>query len=315
MDLHYLELFNTIASLESFTKASGHLHISQSALSIQMRKFEDQLDLKLFNRIGNKITLNENGKILYEYSQLIFNMVTEAEYKLHNNNEPMTGTLQIGASNTPGAYIVPYVIAEYMKIYPLVKINLNIGNTSEIAHNINNGTFDFAINGGNMIYHKDVIAEKLMEDSLVLVASPMSEYAGMEHVGIEAIMDMRFVVHKTDSQLYTYYLNYIESLNLPEKVSITLGNIDAIKRAIMANIGVSLIPYSSVSLELKAGLLVRLIPQIEPTPYPYSLIYNRNKYMSHPAEKFVEVLRAYMAGMAAMDVKELPALAEDKNRP
>ncbi len=90
MDLHYLELFNKIASLESFTKASEQLFISQSALSIQIRKLEDQLDLKLFNRVGNKITLNENGKILYEYSKVIFNLVTEAECKLHNKSELMT---------------------------------------------------------------------------------------------------------------------------------------------------------------------------------------------------------------------------------
>ncbi len=302
MDLHYLELFNTIASLESFTKASMLLHISQSALSIQMMKFEDQLGLKLFNRVGNKITLNENGKSLYEYSQLIFKMVAEAEYKLHNNHELMSGTLQIGASNTPGAYIIPYIIAEFMKIYPLVKINLSIGNTSEIAHNINNGTLDFAVNGGNMAYHKDVVVEKLMQDALVLVASPQSDYAKMAHVDMESMLDMQFIVHKTDSQLYTFYLNYIESLNLPEKVSITLGNIDAIKRAVIANIGVALIPYAAVSLELKTNLLVKLEPDKTPPPYPYSLIYNRNKYMSHPAEKFVEVLRAYIKGLSAINL-------------
>ncbi len=200
-----------------------------------------------------------------------------------------------------------------MKIYPLVKINLNIGSTADIAHNINNGSLDFAINGGNMTYHKDVIVEKLMEDALVLVSSPMSGYARIKHVGAEAIRDMDFVVHKTDSQLYTYYLNYIEELNLPERVSITLGNIDAIKRAIMANIGVSLIPYSSVSLELKTGLLVKLVLDKAPPPYPYSLIYNKNKYMSPAAEKFVEVLRAYILGMAAMDVKKWPAWGDDMN--
>ena len=293
MELHYLDLFNTIASMESFTRASEKLHISQSALSIQIKKFEDELGIKLFNRIGNKITLNENGKILYEYSQTIFNLVTEAEYKLLNKKDFITGTIHIGASNTPGTYIFPNIIAEYKILYPAVNINLSIGNTSEIAHYINNGTYDFAVNGGNMSYHKDVSVEKLMGDDLVLVTSPKSEYAQQEHIELKDIGSMNFVVHKTDSQLYIYYKNFVEGMNIPENVSITLGNIDAIKRSVIANIGVSLMPYSSVSLELQTGLLKKLEYDGIHMVYPYSLIYNKNKYLSPAAEKFMDLTRQF----------------------
>lgn len=290
MDLHYLKIFDTVAAHESFTKASQQLHISQSALSIQMKRFEEELGLKLFNRVGNRITLNENGRTLYKYTHAIFNLVTQAEYKLNNKNDFITGSVNIGASNTPGTYIFPKMIAKYKKLYPEVAVSLTIGNTSEIAHNVNNGSLDFAVNGGSNAYHKDVYVEKLMDDELVLVAPPDAGY-GPGPVSTEQLRQMEFVVHKTDSSLYSYYRSFIDTHGLPEKVSITLSNIEAIKNAIVAGIGVSLVPYVSVALELQKGLLDKLNVNGERLHYPYSLVYNRNKYLSPPAEKFIELLR------------------------
>ena len=295
MELHYLKVFHAVAALESFTKAAEELHISQSAVSIEVKKFEDDLGLKLFNRVSNRISLNDNGKVLFEYSGKIFDLVSEAEYKLLNHKDYMTGTIQIGASNTPGTYIFPDVIAEFKKLYPGVSINLNIGNTSEIAHYIHNGSLDFAVNGGSMNYHKEIWVEMLHEDDLILVASPDSEFAKLKKIGVEEIKEMPFIVHKTDSQLYTYYKNFIDLYDIPEKVSITLGNIDAIKRAVMADIGVSLIPYVSVKPELKTGLLKCLPHNLTPQPhYPYSLIFNVNRFLSPSAVRFIELLRNYM---------------------
>jgi DNA-binding transcriptional LysR family regulator len=241
--------------------------------------------------------LNENGKLLFEYSQAIFNMVTQAEYKLLNNRDFITGTIQIGASNTPGTYILPNVIAQYKKLYPEVKINLTVGNTSEITQSINNGSLDFAINSGYIAYHKEVIVEKIADDVLILAASPRSKYARLEHIGTDELKDMDFVLHKTESQLYTCYKNFMEERKLPERVSITMGNIDAIKRAVIADIGVSLIPQISAVLELQAGFLVKLPLDGKPTLYPYNLVYNVNRYLPLAAERFISLLRQYVSGL------------------
>jgi len=301
LDLHYLQIFDKVASLESFTKASKELHISQSALSIQIKRFEEELGIKLFNRIGNKITLNENGKLLYEYSRNIFKIVTQAEYKLLSNREYITGTINIGASNTPGTYIFPNIIAQYRKLYPDVKINLTIGNTTEITHLINNGTLDFAVNSVDTNYHNDAVLERIYTDRLILVACPQSKYARYDAIGVEELKDMAFVLHKTESQLYKAYRKFMEDRGLPENTCITVGNIDAIKRAIMADVGVSLIPSVSVELELKAGYLVKLPLDGDEMLYPYYLVYNRNRYIPVAGEKFIALLRDYIKQMEARE--------------
>lgn len=292
MDLHYLKIFNTVAQEQSFTKASEILHISQPALSIQIKKLEEQIELKLFNKIGNKIYLSENGEMLYEYTQKLFALVEEIENNLSNKKEFVGGTLNIGGSNTPGTYILPSIIGEFKKIYPNVNINVHIGNTSEIELLINNGTLDIAVNGGANEYNKNIYVEKLIEDELVLVASPNYPYAKKEEITIADISKMSFIVHKTDSQLYTFYKKFIEDINAVENVSMYLGNIDAMKRAVFANLGVSLMPFAAVQLELEMGLLKRLPFEHIKDYYPYNLIYNKNKSLSNTAKKFIDILKA-----------------------
>jgi DNA-binding transcriptional LysR family regulator len=291
MDLHYLEIFNTVAQYESYKKASDILHISQPALSVQIKKLEAQIGLKLFDRIGNKIHLSENGIMLLEYTQRIFSIIEELESTISDTQNCIGGTLNIGGSNTPGAYLLPEVIGGFKKLYPNTKFNLHIGNTAEISHLISNGTLDIAINGGSCFYNEHIYVEKLFADKLVLVASPQNPYCNYEKLSIDDLEKMSFVVHKTDSQLYSYYMNFIEKINIPENINMYLGNIDAIKRAVSSNLGISLIPYVAVKFELQYGLLNMLNFSEHQLNYPYSLIYNKNKALSATSKKFIEFVR------------------------
>ena len=291
MELHYLELFNSVAEFESFKKASEVLHISQPALSIQIKKLEEQIGLKLFNKIGNKICLSENGIMLYDYTKKIMSIVSELENNISTTKNFIGGTINIGGSNTPGTYILPELIGLFKKSYPKTSVNLHIANTSEIAHLINNGTLDFAVNGGNLEYSNYIYAEKLIEERLVLVSSPIHPMADKDEVSTDDLATTDFVVHKTDSQLFTYYKNFINKIGVTEKISMYLGSIDAIKRAVCSNLGIALIPYSAVWFDIKYGLLKELKLEGETPTYPYSLIYNKNKSLSVTSEKFIELIR------------------------
>lgn len=186
------------------------------------------------------------------------------------------------------------MIGEFKKLYPRIKFNLHIGNTAEISHLINNGTLDIAINGGNCFYSDYVYVEKLFTDKLVIVASPQNPYCNNKIISVNDLKKMSFVVHKTDSQLYTYYKNFIDELHIPENINMYLGNIDAIKKAVSSNLGISLIPYVAVKFELQFGLLKILNIAEYQLDYPYSLIYNKNKALSATSKKFVEFIRCNM---------------------
>jgi DNA-binding transcriptional LysR family regulator len=291
MDLHYLELFNTIAKHESYKKASDILHISQPAISVQIKKLEEQIGLKLFDKIGNKVHLNENGIMLQEYTNRIFSIVDELESNISDKQSFIGGTINIGGSNTPGTYILPELIGEFKKLHPNINISLHIGNTAEISHLVSNGTLDIAVNGGSCVYNNYIYVEKLLDDRLVIVASPQNPYCSLASISVEDLQEMSFVVHKTDSQLYSFYRRFIDGINIPENISMYLGNIDAIKRAVSSNLGISLIPSAAVKFELQYGILkVLRLPDYQ-LDYSYSLIYNTNKSLSATSKKFIQFVR------------------------
>lgn len=291
MDLHYLEIFNTVAKYTSFKKASEILHISQPAVSIQVKKLEGQIGLKLFYKIGNTMYLSESGVMLYNYTNKIFTIVEEMEHKISSHNEFVGGTINLGGSNTPGTYILPVVIGEMKKLYPSVTVNLHIANTSEITTLVENGALDVAVNGGDCIYNDYVMAEKLFDDKLVIVASPSNRLCEKESVSLDDLEEEGFIVHETTSQLYTCYKVFIDEFDLPENINMFLGSIDAIKHAVIANLGISLIPYYAVKYEMKQGLLKEVKIERGKFFYPYNLIYNKRKNTSLTTQKFIEVLK------------------------
>ncbi len=291
MDLHYLKLFNTIAALGSMTKASEEMHISQPALSIQIKKLEDNLGLRLFDKQGTRLVLNENGKTLFHYTQQIFNLVQEASNQLANRKLTVSGEVTIGGSNTAGSYLLPDIIGAFKQLYPQVIVKLHIGNTSEIANLIHNNILDFAINGGDITYTSQIEVLPLKEDPLVIVSSPKSIYAKQSILSAEDLETSSFIVHDNNSQLYFAYQKVIHELNLEENITMSLGSIDAIKQAVAADLGLAFIPYSAVANELKLGLLHEIKLKNANWFYPYSLIYNKSKFISPATLKLMEMVK------------------------
>ncbi len=297
MDLHYLKLFHTVAKYSSYKKASEILHISQPALSIQIKKLEQQINSKLFFKAGNKIQLSDCGTMLFSYTSKIFVIMEEMERNISNLSEYVGGTIAFGGSNTPGTYILPKAIGVMKSLYPSVTINLHIANTSEITTLIENGTLDVAVNGGNCAYSNTTHSERLFDDRLAIIASPSNKLCSIKNLDIKELAFEEFIVHEKTSQLYTCYKLLIEDNHLPKNISMYLGNIEAIKHAVQANLGISLIPYCAVKSEIEAGLLKELPINSCSYSYPYNLIYSKDKNNSITIQKFIEVLRDVFSNM------------------
>lgn len=286
MELHQLKIFNEVALMESYTKAAERLHISQPALSMQVKKLEQTLDMKLFDKTGNKIALNLNGKILYQYTTQIFELVEQAEHELMNQKGFVGGELNIGGSNTPGTYMLPKIIGQFKNLYPLVKVDLHISNTDDIGKWVEDGKLDFAVNGGDMQYNHNIVVKHLMRDQLVIAASPQNKLSQKSNLKPEDFCEQELIVHETNSQLYKCVLRFAHELGIEGRITNSLGNIGSIKQAVAANLGISLIPRAAVALELKLGLICSLKMKGFELSYQYCLIHNENKYIS-PAGKLL----------------------------
>ena len=292
MDLHYLEIFNTVAKFQSYKEASIKLRISQPALSTEIKKLEEQIGLRLFDRIGNRICLNSNGKMLQKYTIRIFSTVDELEQEIEQKRDYIGGSINIGASNTPATYILPKLMSEFADLYPKVRFNMIVGTTSEIADQISEGQIDLAVNGGNICYHNQICTERILNDRLLLVASPRNPVTKLKKACRNDLTGENFIVHKANSQLYTYYEKMIRQLDIPEKIGMSLGSIEAIKTAVIMNIGIALIPQVAIENELQEMTLCIIPIPLSDMDYPYSMIYNKNKALSASAYKFKEFVHA-----------------------
>jgi DNA-binding transcriptional LysR family regulator len=286
-----------MATEMSFSKTANVLFISQPAVSMQIKKFESNLGMKLFEKIGKNIYLTENGKILYEYTKRIFSLIDEAETRLYTQTGSIAGNVDVGASNTPGTYILPQILGEFKEMYPLVKTNLYIYNTYEIEHMILENKVDFAINGGDIRYGSQISVEKLVDDEVVHIVSPSNMLANFEYIDRTNLVDARYITHEKNSQLYRLVLNILDQLGLPLNISMTLGNIEAIKQAVSANLGISAIPRSALSNELEYGNLKEVKIKGRSWEYPYNLIYFKNKHLSSASVKLMELVRMRMSNL------------------
>lgn len=294
MNLSYLKLFNTLAIELSFSKAASLLYISQPAVSIQIKKLEENLGFKLFNRIGKQLQLTENGEILYQYTKKIFELIDEADIVLTNKYSNLKGIVEIGVSNTPGTYILPRILHEFGEAFPGVVANLHMGNTYEVEKMVIENRVDFAIKGGDVLYNHKLYVEWLAEDEVIFITSPNSILAGRDYVDCEELKNCKFVVHEKNSRLYNLVQHILGDLGLLDNITMTVGHVEAIKQAVRLELGIAAVPISTVEDELKAGTLCQFRVNDMSWFYPYNLVYNKERHRSPASRRLMELVKEHM---------------------
>lgn len=295
MELHHLWLFYKVAQNLSFTKAAEELYISQPTISVQVKKLEQAIGLKLIENYGKNIYLTHYGQLVYSYAQKIFSMVEEMESEISLLKGEMSGNLSIGASNTPGTYIIPQIIGLFKEKYPDVKNSLHIGSTYEVQNMLIENHVDFAVIGGSIDLPKSYIVEKLSDDIMVMIMSPKHPLAEYKNVNARMLMGQAFIAHELTSNLYDA-VKYIitKDLHLPMNISMTLGSVDAIKHAVYANLGISILPLCSVKQDIDLGLLSTINVENREWKYAYNLVYHRDKNLTLPIKRMIQIIRETM---------------------
>jgi DNA-binding transcriptional LysR family regulator len=294
MNLNYLKLFNTLATELSFSKAASLLYISQPAVSIQTKKLEDDLGFKLFDRVGKQLQLTENGDILYQYTKKIFELIDEADIVLTNKHSNLKDIVEVGASNTPGTYILPRIIGEFSGVFPGVVTNLHIGNTYEVEKMVLENRVDFAIKGGDILYNNKLYVEWLAEDEVIFITHPNSFLARCEYVDSNELKNCKFIVHEKNSRLYNLVHHILEDIDLLDNITMTVGHVDAIKQAVRLELGIAALPISTVEDELKAGTLCQFRIKDKNWFYPYNLVYNKERHRSPASRRLMELVKERM---------------------
>lgn len=288
-----LKVFNTVARLLSFTKAAEALHMTQPAVTFQVRQLEEHFDTRLFDRTHNRVTLTDVGTVVYEISERIFELYDEMDRRVKEMTGEVGGSLNIGASMTIAENMLPALLGKFRQKHPDLSIRLKVGNTESIVSMVEHNVVDLAIVEGS-ITNKNLLVETCRRDELVVIMPPDHELAGNDSLSIEQLMPYPFICREEGSGTREVVLNYLSDNGFPEgwDVCMELGSPEAIKGAVEAGMGLSIMSSAGISKELKLGLLTAV--PLKPRLFrEFAFVRQRHKFRLPAMEELLEFSREY----------------------
>lgn len=289
-----LQVFHAVARLLSFTKAAEVLHMTQPAVTFQIRQLEEQFDTRLFDRAHNRVSLTEAGHVAFEFAETIFERYSEMENAIRDITGSISGSLTLGASTTISEYMLPALLGDFNAKNPEVLLRLRVSNTDGIVSMIENNVIDLGVVEGP-VTNKNLLVEKCRKDELVVVVPPDHEFASQKSVNIKDVLDGSFICREEGSGTREVVSEYVKSQGLGKhalKACLELGSPEAIKGAIEAGMGVSILSSVSIAKELKLGTL-KTVPLDPPLTREFSFVRQRQKFRVRSMEELLDFARTY----------------------
>ena len=289
-----LQVFHTVARLLSFTKAAESLHMTQPAVTFQVRQLEEYFNTRLFDRTHNRISLTEAGQRVYEFSDRIFALYSEMENAVSDMTGEIRGILVIGASTTIAEYMLPALLGDFKDKYPDVNVHLKVSNSDGIVSMVENNDIDLGVVEAPVM-NKNLVVEECRMDRLVAIVPPQHALSANKQVRLRELMDDAYIAREEGSGTREVIQDYLGELGMQPSdlhVAMELGSPEAIKGAVEAGMGVSIVSEVTIHKELQLGTLValELDPPIE---RPFSFVHQKQKFRQRAMDELLEFARAY----------------------
>ena len=289
-----LQVFYTVARLLSFTKAAEELHMTQPAVTFQVRQLEEQFNTRLFDRTHNRISLTEAGKKVYECGERIFAIYAEMDNSVRQITGDISGVLILGASTTIAEYMLPVLLGDFKAENPDVTVRLKVANTDGIVSQVENNAIDLGVVEAP-VANKNLVVEECSTDQLVVIVPPDHELANETVVPLKCISNYPFICREEGSGTREVMLESMHKSGMEPnelKVSMELGSLEAIKGAVEAGMGISVISYATIQKELKLGTLVA-IKTDPPINRPFSFVHQKQKFRMRAMDELLSFARNY----------------------
>ena len=288
-----LKVFYTVARLLSFTKAAEALHMTQPAVTFQVRQLEEYFDTRLFDRTHNRVTLTDVGQVVYEVAERIFEHYDEMERRVREMTGEMGGSLNIGASMTIAENMLPAMLGQFRKKHPDLNVRLKVGNTEAVVSMVEHNVIDLAIVEGT-VTNKNLLVEVCRSDELVVIMPPDHQLSKNKSLTVDQLMSYQFICREEGSGTREAIFNYLTEQGYPDgwNVCMELGSPEAIKGAVEAGMGLSVMSKSGISKELQLGMLTYL-PLDPPLLRDFSFVRQRHKFRLPAMEELLEFSRQF----------------------
>ena len=282
--LHQLKIFKTISECKSVTKAAELLHLTQPAVSIQLKKLQDQFEIPLTEKIGRKIFLTDFGNEIALVSERILRESEGLKHTVSQFKGILTGRINFSIVST-AKYVMPYFLQPFIEQFPSVDVSIDVSNKSNVLKGLAENTNDFYLVS---VLPEDININsvELMPNDLYLFGSPQNDYK----FDLSDLSRTTFLFREEGSATRIAMENYLKEHNIMGYKSMELVSNEAVKQAVCAGMGYSIMPLIGSTNEI-ANRSMRII-EMEQLPITTSwfLVYHKNKALTPAAKSFIEFI-------------------------
>ncbi len=279
-----LKILEAVAKYRSYTLAAKHAHLTQPAVSMQMKQLEDMVGLPLFERLGKQVGLTEAGEELLRYAESIHENMREAREVLQELKGLKRGKLHLTMASTAN-YFAPQLIAAFRHEFPHVRINLAVTNRSGLLHAMEHNCTDMAIMGQPPKGHA-LNGIPFMDNPLVVIASPNHFLAQEKKILLKDLADEAFIVREPDSGTRMAAERFFAEHNLELMAGMVMNRSEAIKQAVMAELGLGIVSLHTIEMELALERLVVLNVEHFPIMRQWHIVHRQGKRFAAIPEAF-----------------------------
>lgn len=282
--LHQLQVFLRITQTASITKAAEELHLTQPAVSIQLRNLQEQFDIPLTEVIGRKLYITDFGKEIAVAAEKILNEVYAINYKTQAYRGQLTGRLKISCVST-GKYVMPFFLSDFLKKHPGIELVLDVTNKARVIDSLEANEVDFSL-VSLLPANLPIDKVDLMQNRLYLVGNADLKLSGKTHQK-NILETLPLIYREAGSGTRHIMEGFIRKHNLPVRKKMELTSNEAVKQAVLAGLGCSIMPLIGIKNELNSGDLQIIPVKGLPIRSTWSLIWLKHKNFSLAARAFL----------------------------
>jgi len=284
--MRQLQVFESVARHLSFTRAAEELHLTQPAVSMQVKQLESMIELPLFEQMGKKVHLTEAGHTMVRHSRTMMSHLSEIERDINSLKGVEGGQLKICIASTVN-YFATRLLSSFCERYKKVHISLEVINREELIRRLEANVPDLVLMG-QPPEGLDVEATAFMENPLILIANPQHPMAEESNIKISRLSEETFVMREPGSGTRSAMLRLFDEQGVKPKEGIQLSSNETIKQSVEAGLGLAVVSSHTVDLELKAGRLISLDVEHFPIMRQWYICYRRGKRLSTTAQVFLD---------------------------
>jgi DNA-binding transcriptional LysR family regulator len=289
MNLHHLAIFHCIAQTGSISACAERMHISQPAISRQLKDFERRIGVVLFERLPRGMRLTQPGEVLRDYAARLFEIARTAEAAVKELSDARQGHLSIGASNTVGTYILPSLLARFRRSHPAVGLSMFVGNTEQVSQGVADLRFMLGFIEGPL-HVPDLRAERFGEDEIMPVAAAQHPLSRKRRLSAADFSGQPLLMREPGSGTRELIEACLQRHGIRPGGIVEFGSTEAIKQAAIHGGGIAWLPRVCMPRELADGELIRLPAKSLAIHRPLSIIRRPDRYTAPAAQAFMALL-------------------------